>query len=491
MLTMSEVRILHGVSGDNCYVSQVCRSRRSHARHRYQRNETRRLKWYQENTGLNSNDSTIQPSAQLIVYRANRYNAPIDGIAAEVRQGKTKLAVVQPIYCSGLPPKQIYSCVQAILAALQDQYGILKFSGLVQQVPRNWQQFNSTKHRPTSIQEIVIQLPGITDSYSAVLVVYRDPATAAVVALATEIWKGATPEIGTPLLDCRGLLPSQIHTYISQVLAILGTRYGIRWFAQITQLSSEFCPLAAPAESAPSEAQPKVTLDLDPLWQELEAALRQHNLPCVQALEIAADGIIEIVWQFVQFAEQAFEELESVAEHGVMLPHDAFANYVRQSVEVDFSPFLHPTGEFPRALRQRSKEFPDDESTVIGELDQQALLQALDERLEMGFDEVEAFASSDLPGGLASSMDTESVRDALKQWAGQETPEQWTQSITQWMLQHEQQATLQQVQQSLRMPLVEVWLGALLGGYELFRPTYNEKTFYTAAIWIRQVQRFS
>ncbi len=136
MLSIAEVRSLHGEVGDNCYVSAVCRSRRSHARHHDQRNQTRRQKWHKTTSGADITQSETQATAQLIVYRAARYNAPVDGVAAVVRQGKTKLAVVQPVYCAGLLPKQIYACIEALLVVLQRDYGIVKFAGVVQQLPR-------------------------------------------------------------------------------------------------------------------------------------------------------------------------------------------------------------------------------------------------------------------------------------------------------------------------------------------------------------------
>jgi len=149
MLSMSEVRSLHGAMGDNCYVSEVCRSRRSHARHHHQRNQTRKQKWHETKAGFDANPVETQATAQLIVYREPRYNAPIDGIAAIVRQGKTKLAVVQPVYCAGLLSKQIYACIEAILVGLQQDYGIVKFAAVVQQFPRSWEQPENLK-RPSS-----------------------------------------------------------------------------------------------------------------------------------------------------------------------------------------------------------------------------------------------------------------------------------------------------------------------------------------------------
>jgi len=251
MLSLAEVRSLHGATGDNCYVSQVCRSRRSYARHHYQRNQTRKQKWQETKAGSDVNHSDTQATAQLIVYRAARYNAPIDGVAAVVRQGKTKLAVVQPVYCAGLLPKQVYACIEAILGVLQQDYGILKFAGVVQQMPRSWHEPERLKRQSPRHPEIRVDVPGVTDCYSAVLEVYRQPETAVVLAIKTEVWKGAMPESGTPLLDCRGLLPSQFHAYLGQVLALLESRYRIHWFARRVELPLESClPLLLDLEQA-------------------------------------------------------------------------------------------------------------------------------------------------------------------------------------------------------------------------------------------------
>ena len=313
ILSMSEVRLQHGATGDNCYVSEVCRSRRSHARHHYQRNQTRKQKWHETKAGIAVNHSDTQATAQLIVYRAARYNAPIDGIAAVVRQRKTKLAVVQPIYCAGLLPKQVYACIEAILGVLQQDYGILKFAGVVQQLPRSWEEPERLKRQSPRYPEFRVDVPGVTDSYSAVLEICRQPETSAVIALKAAVWKGATPESGTPLLDCRGLLPSQLHAYLSQVLALLESRYRIRWFARRVELPLESClPLLLDLEQAiEAEQEPEITLDLGSLWQELEMSVQQRDLLPGQALEVAANGISQIVLQFTQFADLAFEELQT------------------------------------------------------------------------------------------------------------------------------------------------------------------------------------
>ena len=466
LLSIAEVRSLHGAMGDNCYVSQVCRSRRSYARHHHQRNQTRKQKWHETKAGVDVNPVETQATAQLIVYRAARYNAPIDGIAAIVRRGKTKLAVVQPVHCVGLLPKQIYACIEAILVVLQQDYGIHKFAGVVQQLPRSWEQPERLKRQSPRHREIRVDVPGVTNCYSAVLEVYRQPETAGVMALKTEVWKGSTPESVTPLLDCRGLLPSQIHTYLGQVLALLESRYRIRWFARRVELPLESClPLLLDSEQAiKEEAEPESRLDFDPLWQELETSLQQHDLLPGQALEVAATGISHIVLQFTQFADLAFEELEAVAERGVMLPADAFDQYVRQTVEVDFEQFIELLANSPRKASER-QHLNDELGSIAGELDRTAVLQVLDEQMRQhpGLTEVEAF-------------------NQAMEIAHDEDISSWVGAIARWLEEHQiSTIPLVQLQQAMGMPLMQLWLALLLGGYVIEQ---RGEFYETGQIWV-------
>ncbi|PZV11699.1 MAG: hypothetical protein DCF22_14025 [Leptolyngbya sp.] len=461
------MRSLHGEGGDGCYVSEVCRSRRSYARHHYQRNQTRKQKWQKTKAGIAVNHSDTQVTAQLIVYRAARYNAPIDGIAAVVRQGKTKLAVVQPIYCAGLLPKQVYACIEAILIVLQQDYGITKFSDIVQQLPRLWQEPERLKRQSPRYREIRVDVSGVTDCYSAVLVVYREPKTFIVMAIKTEVWKGSMSESGTPLLDCRGLVPSQLHAYLGQVLALLESRYRIRWFARQVDLPLESCLplLVQPGQAIEAEQEPEITLDLDPLWQELEISVQQRDLLPRQALEVAAVGISQIVFEFTQFADLAFEELEAVAERGVMLPEDAFGQYVRQTVEVDFEQFIEPLATLPRKHQEREVSESD---SVVGELNQAAVLQALDEQMsqEPELTEVEIFNRA-----LALAHDED-----VSAWAG---------AIARWMRQYRSSLPLLDLMEAVRMPLLNVWLGVLLGGE--FIVEQRGQFYDLSSVWISVV----
>ena len=131
-------------------------------------------------------------------------------------------------------------------------------------------------------------------------------------------------------------------------------------------------------------------IDLAPLWQALEEQLQQPELASIESLEVTAAGVTEIVSHFTKFAALALKELEAVAERGVMLPIDALDRYVRQSIEVDFEQLIEPLEQLPRKQPEHSRV---EGESVVGELDQAALLQALDEQMEQkpGLIEVEAF----------------------------------------------------------------------------------------------------
>ena len=85
----------------------------------------------------------------------------------------------------------------------------------------------------------------------------------------------------------------------------------------------------------------------------------------------------------------------------------------------------------------------------------------------------ETESSSALVGSVVSVLDRKeakaiarkaraAMRKALKELAEQENIPKWQQAIAHWIEQHYgEKVSLEQVQQALGMPLVEVWLGLL------------------------------
>lgn len=71
----------------------------------------------------------------------------------------------------------------------------------------------------------------------------------------------------------------------------------------------------------------------------------------------------------------------------------------------------------------------------------------------------------------------------VRQLAGEEDPTQWSAAIAQWLKTHAVQKTVRLVDfyQELGMPLVEVWIGLLLGGFELEQ---HAEFYELAGIWV-------
>jgi len=105
-------------------------------------------------------------------------------------------------------------------------------------------------------------------------------------------------------------------------------------------------------------------------------------------------GVAQIVQVFQERSTLAFEELDATnSSEGSVMPTDAFDCYVRQSMEVDFEQFIDPLEKLPRKVSERSGVVEDESGSVVGELDQAALLQALDEQMRQHpeWTEAEAF----------------------------------------------------------------------------------------------------
>ena len=226
---------------------------------------------------------------------------------------------------------------------------------------------------------------------------------------------------------------------------------------QIEQLELPLWELLQEATIAPDEADVQQLLDV------LEESLSQ--LDVVGQLQVAAEAIAQIVQVFQERSALAFEELEATnSDEGPIMPEDAFDRYVRQTMEVDFEQFIEPLEKLPRRTPERSG-VGDEPRTVVGELDQTALLQALDEQMSQHPDwtEVEAF-------------------NQAMELAHDEDVSTWVGTISQWMGEHQVvMIPLVQLQQAIGMPLIQLWLALLLGGFAI----EQRGEFYdTHQIWV-------
>jgi hypothetical protein len=201
--------------------------------------------------------------------------------------------------------------------------------------------------------------------------------------------------------------------------------------------------------------------------RQLLAALEKSlfGLDTPGQLQVAAEALHQIVQVFEERSALAFEELEATNSHeGPVMSQDAFDRYVRQTMDVDLDQFIEPFAKLPRTSSDQLGQ-SDGTGSVVGELDRAALLQALDEQM------------SQQPG----LTDVEAFNRALE-IAHDEDVSTWVGAIGQ-CLQDQQVSTISLIglQQSMGMPIVQLWLALLLGEYGIEQ---RGEFYETEQIWV-------
>jgi hypothetical protein len=141
-------------------------------------------------------------------------------------------------------------------------------------------------------------------------------------------------------------------------------------------------------------------------------------------------------------------------EREPVLPLDAFDCYVRQSMMVDLEQFIEPP-ELPEYEREYNL-------TVVRERSKAEILK-----------EIEA----------VQEIEPETTYQQAIAIAHEENISEWGATISAWLNHREQPVSLLELQRSLKMPLVQVWLALLLNGFELEQ---RGEFYETENIWIIQ-----
>ena len=218
------------------------------------------------------------------------------------------------------------------------------------------------------------------------------------------------------------------------------------------------------ATHAPDEA------NLGQLLTLLEESLQ--GLELGEQLQIAAEAIQQLAEVVHTRSERIFAALMATTQkEGVVMPTDAFDRYVRQTMAVDFEAFIEPLPTLSVPLKPSDVVNPlelaeSEPETVVGELDRDRFLQALDDQMQQhpGFSEAE-------------------VINQVFAIAHEEDVSGWVGAIAAWLAEHPHQSIpLVHLQRTVQQPLSHLWLGALLGGFHL----EQRGDFYdTTQIWIR------
>lgn len=198
-----------------------------------------------------------------------------------------------------------------------------------------------------------------------------------------------------------------------------------------------------------------------PLWSHLQSCrLAPESIDLVAMLdraeveisglpqEVQMQAAGEAILQLAQLYSLRSHLLIDNWENAYRDPHirsDFFADIVRQTMAVDLSDLMEPA--LPR--KRRAKTVPKAQGSVIGMVDKSAVL-AMVEQLEA------ENSISELP------LSDEQQKQLALDFAHDEDIFAWCQAIVSWIGQHHREkVSLEQLQQALNMPLVEVWLGLL------------------------------
>jgi hypothetical protein len=132
-LDVNQAKQQYGTEGDNCWDDSRCHKRRSHYRHRGERNATRVLKRQLQ-------QQVTQPqlvhlcvstppvsSAVLILYSEHPDNfkdgIPIHAIGAELWIENQRQAQIEPIHCFGMRGDKVTALLPQILEAFSEYVG--------------------------------------------------------------------------------------------------------------------------------------------------------------------------------------------------------------------------------------------------------------------------------------------------------------------------------------------------------------------------------
>lgn len=182
------------------------------------------------------------------------------------------------------------------------------------------------------------------------------------------------------------------------------------------------------------------------------------HLPESQQLEAAGRAIeqmAEIYALRFNLLIGSWEEADSCSGKALpVLDLETLEAWIRQSMSVDLDVLV----EQPKSKRNHNKQTHNPTDSILAVVEPEAILQMVEQ--------IEADESQ-----------------MIQQLAGEEDPAKWSEAIAQWFQSHapSPQVRLSDLLCQIDMPWVEIWMGLLLGEFEL----EQQGAFYSAShIWV-------
>jgi L-rhamnose mutarotase len=187
-----------------------------------------------------------------------------------------------------------------------------------------------------------------------------------------------------------------------------------------------------------SEAPPTSTLAV--VWECLDTEL--ENLPTELQLSTAAAAFYQIANIIKSRAELLLQDVRAQTDtEGPVVSTDIFAGLVRTTMQLDLDDLIEqpaPQTFRPHGPHQFSHSAQNSDS-IAAPVEKQNVL---------------------------AMLEIQTVED-VHRLAGDEDVQKWQTAIAKYLVNIKGEISLIKLQSSLKMPMVEVWLGLLLGGFQL------------------------
>jgi len=204
---------------------------------------------------------------------------------------------------------------------------------------------------------------------------------------------------------------------------------------KVKQLELDLWDVISAARQAPEDA------NLPMVFELLDLTL--VDLDTRSQLRIAGEAVCQIADLFCDRSSFLFEELHSRAVNGdPIMADDAFDRYVRQYMVVDFDQFIEPLQSLPRKIPEHTKHG----NSMVGAIDKEVLIQSLEQESLLGFEEK-----------FEQAISTAHAEDVSA----------WVEAIVHCIANNSSPIRLLDLQKALKLPIVEIWLGLLLGDFKL------------------------
>ncbi|QLE45388.1 hypothetical protein FD723_34405 (plasmid) [Nostoc sp. C052] len=198
------------------------------------------------------------------------------------------------------------------------------------------------------------------------------------------------------------------------------------------------------------------TSSLVPMWECLDAEL--ENLPLEAQLSTAALAFSQIADILKSRAEVLLQDTrDRNSLLGPIVSTDLFAGLVRTTMHLDLDDLIEP--QTPQTFKPHG---PHQFSSPNQEGD--------------------SVAAPVEKANVLAMLDEVTTLEDVRNLASDEDVEKWQSAIANYLINVKDEISLVKLQRALEMPMVEVWLGLLLGGFTLEQrgDFYNSRN-----IWVK------